>query len=140
MNKLKTILLVDDDEATNFINRLLIQKLDLTDNLKVARNGREAIELLQKSRNELNEGMSSVPELILLDINMPVMDGFGFLNAFKELDLPDKESVVIAVLTTSLNPKDMAKVKESGITDFLNKPLSKGSLRKLMEKHYAGQG
>ncbi len=136
MNKLKTVLLVDDDEATNFINRLLIQKLNLTDDLQVARNGKEAIEYLQKLNGETDLEQNMLPELILLDINMPVMDGFGFLKAYESLNLPGKEGVVIAVLTTSFNPKDLEKIKATGITDFLNKPLTKSTFTELVEKHY----
>jgi len=136
MNKLKTVLLIDDDEATNFINKLLIDKFNITDQLLVARNGREALEVLQKCAAQEQEA-SKLPELILLDINMPVMDGFEFLEAYSRLLLPEKESVVIAVLTTSLNPKDMQRVNDLGITDFLNKPLNKDSLQNLMQKHYA---
>jgi CheY-like chemotaxis protein len=135
MNKLKTILLVDDDEATNFINRRLILKSEITDELVTTQNGKDAIDFLQRRSQDVNN-QHAVPELILLDINMPVMDGFGFLQAFKTLSLPNKESVVIAVLTTSLNPKDLEKVKASGITDFLNKPLTKTSLQNLIEKHF----
>lgn len=137
MNKLRSVLLVDDDEATNFINKLLIHKFDLTDELIIVNNGKEAIEFLQKRKVEDVMNSGSMPELILLDINMPVMDGFGFLETFKALDLSQKDKIVIAVLTTSLNPKDQEKVKSFGISDFLNKPLSKMTLQNLVQKYYA---
>lgn len=137
MNKLSSVLLVDDDEATNFINKLLIQKSDLTEELVITRNGHEAVAFLEKRKVENVTNPGAMPKLILLDINMPVMDGFEFLEAFKTLDLPQKKEIVIAVLTTSLNPKDLEKVKSFGITDFLNKPLSKTTLQNLVRKHYS---
>jgi CheY-like chemotaxis protein len=137
MNKLRLVLLVDDDDATNFINKLLIHKFDLTDELVIAKNGKEALDFLQKRMDKNDSNLNAFPELILLDINMPVMDGFGFLEAFDTLDLPQKSKIKIAVLTTSMNPKDIDKVKALGVSDFLNKPLSKATLQNLVHKHYA---
>lgn len=136
MNKLRSVLLVDDDEATNFINKLLINKVNLTDELVTTYNGKEAVDFLQKRGGEQATGSYHVPDLILLDINMPVMDGFGFLKEFETLDLPGKKNIVIAVLSTSLNPSDLEKVKDFGVTDFLSKPLTKTTLQNLVEKHY----
>jgi CheY-like chemotaxis protein len=138
MNKVNAVLLVDDDEATNFINQLLIRKLDMTDELLIARNGKDAIEMIQQyCANHLAQAAKGVmPKLIFLDINMPVMDGFGFLEAFDNLDCPGKEAVVIVVLTTSLNPKDLQRIQESKVVkDFVNKPLTISMVNQLMDKH-----
>lgn len=129
-------MLVDDDKASNFINELLIRKYKITDELYTARNGREAIDLIREKCLGPEGGAGNLPQLILLDINMPVLDGFGFLEAFKELDCPFKESVLIAVLTTSLNPRDEERVRAAGIYNFLNKPLTKEILDSLLENNF----
>ncbi|MFT2008125.1 response regulator [Pontibacter sp. 13R65] len=136
MNKLNCVLLVDDDEATNFINTMVIKRAGIAEELLIARNGKEAIELIKQRGNEVAVMRAPIPRLILLDINMPVMDGFGFLQLYKELELPEKESVVIAVLTTSLNPKDEELVRSAGVRDFLNKPLTAKVLEELLSRHF----
>lgn len=136
MLKIDSILLVDDDNASNFINQLLIKKAALTDELCIARNGKEAIELIREKCLGPDGDLSRMPQLILLDINMPVMDGFEFLQAFEELDCASKESTLIAVLTTSLNPRDRERVKAAGIRHFLNKPLTKQVLEELLQDHF----
>lgn len=71
MKKLNCVLLVDDDITTNFLNESLIEEMDIAKQIMVAQNGKEALELIERYFNE----ESSCPQLILLDINMPVMDG-----------------------------------------------------------------
>jgi CheY-like chemotaxis protein len=132
MLKIASILLVDDDKASNFINQLLIKKAAVAEELHIARNGKEAIELIREKCLGPDGDVSKMPQLILLDINMPVMDGFDFLKAYEELDCTFKEAAVIAVLTTSLNPKDKERVKAAGVSHFLNKPLTKQVLEGLL--------
>ncbi|TXK24838.1 response regulator [Pontibacter qinzhouensis] len=136
MNKINSVLLVDDDEATNFISTLIIKRAGIANELLTARNGKDAIELLKNIESGDASAAGKAPNLILLDINMPVMDGFGFLQAYQKLDFPGKESVVIAVLTTSLNPRDEDLVKKAGVLDFLNKPLTGKVLEELLAKHF----
>lgn len=123
-------MLVDDDETTNIINEMLITDMDIADQLWQARNGREGIELLKKQVQQ----DQCLPELILLDINMPVMDGFAFLEAYQQLTIPDKSSVIIVMLTTSLNSSDVQRAKNSGVADYINKPLTEQSLQAVLEK------
>lgn len=133
MQKLGSILLVEDDNITNFINKRLISKLEVAEDIRVATNGAEAISFIRK-RLSSND---SCPELIFLDINMPVMDGFEFLQEFKRLQFEQKENVVIVVLTTSTNQNDIEKLKNSGNTDFINKPLTKEKIQTIVEKNFS---
>ncbi|NDK55659.1 response regulator [Pontibacter fetidus] len=137
MKKIASILLVDDDETTNYISKLIITRAGLTDELLIAMNGREAIELLnERCQEATSTGVNKVPQLVLLDINMPVMDGFMFLDALQSVEGFDKDAVVVAVLTTSLDARDIAKVKNLGVTEFISKPLTKESLEKLIDRHF----
>ena len=128
--KVKCILLIDDDETTNIINEMLIMDMEITERLLQARNGREGLEVLQ----EQIDG-DCPPELILLDINMPVMDGFAFLETYRQLHFADKSSVIVVMLTTSLNPLDVERAKEAGVADYINKPLTEQSLKAVLEKY-----
>jgi CheY-like chemotaxis protein len=137
MKKVPSILLVDDDETTNYINKLIISRADFTDELLIASNGRDAIKLVEDRYKEYKEnGCSRVPNLILLDINMPIMDGFGFLDNMQTVACFQDESIVVAVLTTSLNPRDIERVKQAGVNEFLSKPLTKESLESLVNKYF----
>ena len=137
MKRISSVLLIDDDETTNYINKLTITRAGIAGELLVSLNGKEAIELIQ-SRCELSEasGENCVPDLILLDINMPIMDGFGFLDALSKMEAMQNHEVVIAVLTTSANPRDLERVKAAGITELLNKPLTRDALLQLINKYF----
>jgi CheY-like chemotaxis protein len=102
----------------------------------IAYNGKEALELIHNACES-----ALCPELILLDINMPVMNGFEFLKAYQGLEFPHKQSVVIVMLTTSLNPQDMEQIDELPlkIKGNLNKPLTEEMVRNLLHTHFQGK-
>ncbi len=135
MIQLSSILLVDDDATQNFVNGRLLQRLGVTKQLLVAQNGKDALEVISKICLDPEEA-ELLPRLIFLDINMPVLNGFGFLQGFSELDCPGKESVIIIVLTTSSNPRDIETIKKAGVKEFINKPLTKESVIELVNKHF----
>ena len=138
--KLNCVLLIDDDFATNFINKKIVQKANITTHIQVALNGKEAIDYLcNKGKFKSEETLNPQPELIFLDINMPVMDGWEFINAYKNL-IPDeqKKKINIIMLTSSFNPADKAKadtIKE--IADYRQKTLNTAILQEIMTKHFS---
>jgi len=132
MHKINHILLVDDDSINNFINEKLLKKLGCADKISITTNGEEAITFL---KDICQNNAALCPELILLDINMPVMDGFEFLERYKELKFPNKGSVIIVMLTTSTNPNDTAKLNES-VAGYVNKPLTEEKLKEVLEKYF----
>lgn len=118
-------MLVDDDDATNFVNQIIIRKSKVTENVKIARNGKEAIQIIRNDDCDDEKESSLKPYLILLDINMPVMDGWQFLEAYDALPERLKGHFIIVMLTSSFNPDDESKSKTyDSICGFRNKPLS----------------
>ena len=112
---MKKILLVDDDQICNLLMSKTLAILGVTANqIQIALNGLEAINLL----NEYT------PDVILLDINMPIMDGFGFIEAFKRLDFADKKKVKIVIVSSSQSPKDVERARKMGVNGFLSKPVT----------------
>ena len=132
MEKVNNILLVEDDSITNFINDRLLKNMNVATDIALASNGKEAICYLQKKLETEN----SFPELILLDLNMPVMDGFEFLSQFKSLPEQKRKESLIIVLTTSTHNKDLQKLKESEHIAFLNKPLTKEKVLSIFDKYF----
>jgi CheY-like chemotaxis protein len=118
MNKLKFVMLVDDNDIDILIGKRLIQMLDMSDDVKSYQNGRQAIEAF-KILNQLK----ICPDLILLDLNMPVLDGFGFMKEYQKLPEDMKKGKVI-ILTSSSDPNDIRKAKELGCHNYLVKPLT----------------
>lgn len=133
MNKLNCILLVDDDETTNFVNQILLEDLKVTGQVLTASNGWEALQLIKQQWSEGN-----CPQLILLDLNMPEMDGFEFLDAYQDLEFDQKESLVIVILTTTENPKDIERLQKTPIKGVMNKPLTEEKVQDLLRQHFDG--
>lgn len=126
--KINCIALVDDDEVTNFLNKRLVESTGLFNHVLTFGNGKEILDYMM-------EGNEIEPNVILLDINMPIMNGFEFLERHKELPTSNKADVIIAMLTTSLLDKDKAKAEKLDITEYVEKPLSNDKLKQLLERH-----
>jgi CheY-like chemotaxis protein len=126
--KLRCILLIDDDEPTNFLHRLTLEQVDCTEFIQVVQSGQEALDFLKRSPH---------PDLIFLDVNMPAMDGWEFLDKYRQLPPEQKASIVMIMLTTSLNPDDEAKARSiPEVRGFENKPLRAARLRELLEDYF----
>ena len=133
-NKLNCILLVDDDEPTNFLNKMILEDVNCTENIEVADSGQNALDYLQKASGN---GSPSSPELIFLDINMPAMNGWEFLERYSALEKKHKANVVIVMLTTSLNPDDRAKAGSiPDVSGFETKPLTQEKLEVILKKYF----
>jgi CheY-like chemotaxis protein len=137
--KLESILLIDDDDASNFINKYEIKKANITDNIVVVLNGREALEYLTNTgKYEGNGPEFPKPTLVFLDINMPVMDGWEFLNAYEKLEEGQKAKIIIVMLTTSFNPDDKKRAdKIPSISGYKNKPLTKEIISEIVQTYFS---
>jgi DNA-binding response OmpR family regulator len=109
MAALTSVLLVDDDPTTNYLNKLLLTRMGAAEQVLVAENGEQALRTLVQT---CVAETTTCPRLILLDMNMP---------------------------TTSLHPVDLARAKELPIAGFLNKPLTKEKVYALLQEHFASQ-
>ena len=133
MRKIPTVLLVDDDETTNFLHQRLLNRLDVCDQVLVAGNGEQALEILVRFTDPFS---STSPILVLLDLNMPVMDGFEFLEVFQALPPVQQEGVVVVVLTSSLSPQDLDRVNDLPVAGFFAKPLNQEKVDALLDIHF----
>lgn len=137
-HKLSCILLIDDDAPTNYLNEEIIRETDCVNHVQIAETGRDALDYLaNKGQYVANGNTYPQPDLIFLDINMPGMDGWEFLQEYEKLSPDQWGKMVVVMLTTSLNPDDERKAKASnGIAGFITKPLTKEMVRDILERHW----
>ena len=131
--KYHAVMLVDDNEIDNLINQKMIEASDICENIFVHSGAKGAIEFL-KNIEKLAKGPLDLylPEVIFLDIDMPLMDGFQFLDEFEKLSDVVKNNCKVIMLTSSLNPQDMSKAKKNKyVLKYLNKPLTQDNLKKI---------
>ena len=113
----KTCLLIDDNYIDNFVTSRLLENAKFADNVVIHQSSAEAIEALRNG--------TITPDVIFLDLRMPVMDGFEFLQEYDKLDIV-KDGIKIFMLSSSLDPTDLRRsVDNKYITQFLHKPLTK---------------
>jgi len=122
MQNYDKIVLIDDDEITNYINEDLLQDLDLGAKIVVYEAAEEAIDDIRNDTEHLST-------LILLDLKMPVFDGFDFLEDYNKIPASNRKNLRLVILTTSENPHDLQKLKDLGHKDVIIKPLSKDTLK-----------
>jgi CheY-like chemotaxis protein len=133
VDKLSCVLLIDDDSINNFLNERLLRKLEISKAIKTALNGEEGLKYIAQ-HCAVQEGCC--PDLVFLDIKMPVMDGIEFIKNFQKLNFQNKEKMKVAILTTSRNENDIEALKLLGSYPFLNKPLTAEKVKKVLANGY----
>ena len=132
--KLQQILLIDDSHSDNFIHERRIRNMNVTEKVVTKYNGREAIDYLNTA---LSEDIYPAPDLIFLDINMPVMDGWKFLEEYEQLPDEKKARIVLAMLTTSTADQDKERAEKfHQLSKFITKPLTEQDLRVILDEHF----
>jgi len=131
--ELKCILLIDDNEDDNFYHEREIGKYDSTIKVISMEMCKDALECLKAHKDNVNE----LPDLIFLDINLPLMNGWEFLRRYVEIKNELKKFAKVIVLTTSDNPDDVAKSKAWDVViDYYTKPLTKEKFSEIVQKHF----
>lgn len=137
LKNLDCILLVDDDALYNFLHEKLIKKTGYKNHIVVALNGQSALEYLRDSNQHSKDTDHPLPKLILLDINMPLMDGWEFLEAYNNLDENLTKDITIVMLTSSTDPNDKIKANNyKSIKDFASKPLTTEKMEAIFAKYF----
>lgn len=128
---LDLILCVDDDPITLMLCKMVIKKASFSNEIATAKNGEEALNYFnsQKEKNSKEESIKKYPQLIFLDLNMPIMGGWDFLDSFNTPNYSDYNNTKVIILSSTIDPEDLLKAKKYPmVIDFLSKPISKEML------------
>jgi CheY-like chemotaxis protein len=131
------VLCVDDDSISLTISKLLLKRTGFAENVLTAVDGHDALLFLEKLFENHSNPQQDAPNLILLDINMPVMNGWEFLDAFIEQFGNKLHNTRVVILSSTIDPEDFARAKKYAIVaQFLSKPLSVEALLELKENDF----
>lgn len=136
MVDINTVMLVDDDDICNFVTKEIVDDLGFAREVCIAMNGQQALDLIDEKVKKSASNGAFKPLLIFLDINMPVMDGFEFLDEFEKLDESLREQIYIVMLTSSTDDEDIKKAKLHTISGYIPKPLTEEKLKEVVDKIY----
>ncbi len=136
--KLNLILLVDDDDTTNHVNKRLLTRLNVAEEIKTLANGREAINYLTSACGPSKNSENVCPDLIFLDIKMPVMDGFSFLEEYEKANLDLDDPIIIMMLTSSASFYDLERLKTfKKVRKHLAKSLTETDIKEILTEYFA---
>ncbi|MCU0352272.1 MAG: response regulator [Cytophagales bacterium] len=136
MSKVHTVLLIDDDEINNLICTKIIKKNDFAEHIETSLGARQALNYLQEAIS--GNTNKPVPDLIFLDINMPAMNGWDFLDQYEKIEALKDRDVILIMLSSSMYVDDINRAKTyPSVSDYITKPLTAAHLQQITEKFFA---
>ena len=123
-------MLVDDNDTDNFISKRIIEITNFAENVVVKNSGKSALDYLDENKDILD----NIPDIIFLDINMPIVDGFVFLYEYEKFSNSVKDKCRVIILSSSDNKRDIDKIINNDyVIKFVTKPLTEKTLDEILE-------
>lgn len=127
-NAIDLVMLVDDNDTDNFISKRIIEITKFAKRVEVKNSGKSALDYLRENQDNVED----LPNLIFLDINMPIVDGFVFLYEFEKFNETIKDKCKVIILSSSDNKRDIDKiVNNNHVIKFITKPLTETALEEV---------
>ena len=135
--EIKSVLVVDDNESDRYLAKRAFVNSGLCETVYTVNHGVEAIEFLSNKEEQKSKlGDCFPPSLILLDLNMPQMNGFEFMQAYQDKNF-DYDSSIFVMLTTSINEIEKERIKEIGVVSgYINKPVMFSNLKEIIQPYF----
>lgn len=130
MTTIKNLTLVDDDEIFVFLTSRMLQQSKLVDLVKIFENGYDALVFLKQNIGNIE----ALPDIILLDLSMPIMDGWQFLDEYIKINPVIGKKITIYICSSSISPDDVTRAKSiNEVSDFIVKPMTKEKLVEMLK-------
>jgi CheY-like chemotaxis protein len=130
MRKINNAWIIDDDKILTYVLQRIMGSVDSIENIEIFQNGKEAINQL----SIIKKNPESLPDIILLDLNMPIMDGWQFLDEFEKINIDKK--ITLYIVSSSIDVQDHNKAKSyKAVADFLIKPIGKKQIEQMVESY-----
>ncbi|MFI0430709.1 response regulator [Mariniflexile sp. HMF6888] len=131
MTPIRTLTLIDDDDIFVFLTKKAIEQTKLVDLIKVFENGLDALNFLKENKHNVDV----LPEIILLDLSMPIMNGWQFLEEYAKLNPTIGKKITIYICSSSISHDDITRAKAiNEVSDYIIKPITKDKLIDLIKK------
>ena len=126
--KFNLVMLVDDNDTDNFISKRIIEITKFAEDVEIKNSGKSALEYLEEHKDDVLK----LPDIIFLDINMPIVDGFVFLYEFEKFNETIRNKCKVIILSSSDNKRDIDKiVNNDHVLKFVTKPLTENALSEI---------
>jgi CheY-like chemotaxis protein len=130
MTALKQLTLIDDDDVFVFLTSRMLEKYKLVDLIKIFDNGYDALVFLKENLDNIE----ALPDIILLDLSMPIMDGWQFLEEYVKINPRIGKKITIFVCSSSISPDDFTRAMNiNAVSDFIIKPMTKEKLVEMIK-------
>jgi CheY-like chemotaxis protein len=134
--KIKEIYLVDDDAIVRMVATKILRNIEFKNPISGFENGRIAMDTISKKVSENGFEFNGEQILLLLDINMPILDAWGFLDEFRYLNPEIKKHFLISIITSSIDTSDKVKAfSHPEVSDYITKPLTGKHILDFLKKH-----
>jgi CheY-like chemotaxis protein len=132
MSLIKNIFLIDDDLIYTYLSKRIIATTGIKTSVSEFSDGLQAIDFLKDNMNQTE----MLPDIIFLDLNMPVMGGWDFLQEYASVKSGIKKEILLYIVSSSISPYDLERAKKiDEVTDFISKPLSKDKVFEIIERY-----
>lgn len=133
MKKLNCVVLIDDDMVTNFLNKNLIETMEVCEEILTFKNGQEALTFFTDGSSEKKSSI----DLIFLDLNMPIMDGYTFMHHYNQLEGKIKTAKIVALIAENTEIPASEIANQLKVHDHFSKPITKEKFLLILDKHFS---